>query len=119
MLAEAAAERATDEGGHDQPQRRDAALGEEHRRERGDQQQLDDAGLGQRDVANGWSRGGPRVRLPMTRCAAPERSRCPLVRCGRGGSRSRTGCPWAVASLPLPHGRPRAGLDATRVTLRG
>ena len=69
--------------------------GEEHRRERGDQQQLDDARLGQGDVVPRSSRECPRVRLPMTRCAAPERSRCPLVRCGRGESRSRTGCPWA------------------------
>ena len=42
--------RPADQRGEDQPDRRDAPLGEEHRRHRDDQQLLDDAGLGEAEV---------------------------------------------------------------------
>ena len=51
---------AADQGGQHQPDRRHRPLGGEHRRNGGDQQQFDDARLGQRDV--GADGAGPRCR---------------------------------------------------------
>ena len=79
-----------DHGGRDQAERRDALRGEEHHRDGGEQQQLDDARLGEpdvrrHDVADAGPLAGSR-RSPdsrRARCAGPtgRRRSQSLVRC--------------------------------------
>ena len=87
--------------------------GQEHRRHRGDEQQLDDARLGQRDVVH-----GPCV-ANVRGCGADDSVRgsravtASFARCGLGESRSGRVL-MGGPSLPLRHGQPRAGLVRLR-----
>ena len=91
-------ERAADQGGDDQPQGRDASLGEEHRRERGDQQQLDDARLGQGDVVT--DRLADVRGCGCRRLGARLQSGHGVLWCGAGGASLGVG--------PGAHGRPES-----------
>ena len=73
----AGGQRAADQGGQHQGQRRDLALRGEHRRDGGDQQQFDDPRLGQRDVG-----ADPRATAP-TGCAGARPPWAEQVLCRR------------------------------------
>ena len=68
-------QRSADESDQDQPHRRQASVGQHHRRQRRDEQQLDDAGLGEQEQAPGDEPRPATARPVGLACACLRRAR--------------------------------------------
>ena len=122
----AGGQRAADDGGDHQPDRRAAPLGHDHRRHRRDQQQLDDPRLGERHVPR---HAGPQRRDASSWPSAADRRHAAHARDNRrrgsvpydraGARRCRDPALDALARAPGPSGSaPRSSGAHTGLDLR-